>query len=80
MPGDDHPDLVAKSKAAERLFNERLGTGRWRSQEEIEGFFTGLEILDPGVVPLPMWRPDVTGPTDMAEIHLSFIGGVGRKP
>ncbi len=78
--GDEHPELTAKSEAVEKLFNERLGTGRWRTKQEILSFFGGLELLDPGVVPLPMWRPEVTGPTDMAEIHHSFVGGLARKP
>ncbi|MET8179316.1 SAM-dependent methyltransferase [Streptomyces sp. NPDC005336] len=36
---------------------EFLGTGRFRTMEEIEGYFRGLELVAPGVVPLPMWRP-----------------------
>ena len=49
----------------------------------VERFFTGLDILDPGVVSLPKWRPDAVDigqpeqPTDAA---VSVYGGVGRKP
>ncbi|MEV4000579.1 SAM-dependent methyltransferase [Actinomadura sp. NPDC049753] len=28
------------------------------SPDQIRGFFTGLDLIDPGVVPLPHWRPD----------------------
>ncbi|UGQ15690.1 SAM-dependent methyltransferase [Yinghuangia sp. ASG 101] len=35
-----------------------LGTGRFRTLEEITAYFDGLELLDPGVVYLPQWRPD----------------------
>ena len=48
-----------------------------RSHEEIVGFFDGLEMVEPGVVPIPLWRPEASrfsGPTDVAE-----RGGVGRK-
>ena len=48
-----------------------------RSHEQIAGFFEGLEMVEPGVVPIPLWRPEesrFSGPTDVAE-----RGGVGRK-
>ena len=49
----------------------------------VERFFTGLDLLDPGVVSLPRWRPDPSDlgqpgqPTDAA---VSVYGGLGRKP
>jgi S-adenosyl methyltransferase len=49
----------------------------------VERFFTGLDLLDPGVVSLPRWRPDPNDlgqqgqPTDAA---VSVYGGLGRKP
>ncbi len=49
----------------------------------VEQFFTGLDVLDPGVVSLPRWRPDPSDlgqaaqPTDAA---VSVYGGLGRKP
>ena len=32
-------------------------TQRHRSHAEVTGFFDGLELLDPGVVPVQRWRP-----------------------
>jgi len=29
-----------------------------RSPEQIAAFFTGLELIEPGLVPCPRWRPD----------------------
>jgi hypothetical protein len=49
-----------------------------RSREQIAGFLDGLELVDPGVVPCPMWRPDVSPLAPAKEVAL--IGGVGRKP
>jgi hypothetical protein len=49
----------------------------------VERFFAGLDLLDPGVVSLPRWRPDSNDlgqsgrPTDEA---VSVYGGLGRKP
>jgi hypothetical protein len=51
-----------------------------RSHAEISRFFTGLELIDPGLVPGVQWRPapsptpPTTGPTDL------FYAGVARKP
>ncbi|MBW8802359.1 MAG: SAM-dependent methyltransferase, partial [Catenulisporales bacterium] len=30
----------------------------WRGGEQIERLFEGFTLLDPGVVPLPLWRPE----------------------
>lgn len=50
---------------------------RLRPPEEIASFFDGLELVPPGVVTCPQWRPDVhvTGPAEV-----DAFGGVGRKP
>ncbi|MBP0458918.1 SAM-dependent methyltransferase [Streptomyces montanisoli] len=37
---------------------------RWRSRAEIEPFFEGLEIVDPGLVPAPRWYKDTPAPRD----------------
>src|SRR6201999_741168 len=63
-PGAAHPEASRKALEVERVFNQTLGTGRWRGHDEIAGYFDGLELLDPGVVPLAEWRPDAgDGPT-----------------
>ncbi|MEU6784038.1 SAM-dependent methyltransferase [Nonomuraea angiospora] len=79
-PGAEHPEASAQAYAAEKLFNETLGTGRWRTREEILACFDGLELLEPGLVPLPEWRPS-SG--DFARPGLSrhtLAGAVARKP
>jgi hypothetical protein len=50
-----------------------------RSPEQIGGFFEGLEILEPGVVSTPRWRPDV-GADDDLPAELDVFCGVARKP
>ncbi len=40
-------------------------------------FFDGTDVLDPGVVRLPLWKPD-RPPEDIHKVWL--YGGVGRKP
>ncbi|WP_282700365.1 SAM-dependent methyltransferase [Streptomyces sp. CC219B] len=48
-----------------------------RSVEEIAAFFDGLDLVDPGVVPVTDWRPE---PTDPAAPAVDAYGAVGRKP
>jgi hypothetical protein len=47
-----------------------------RSPEQITGFFEGLDLLDPGVVSIPHWRP-APGPVPPA---MDGYCGVARKP
>ena len=48
------------------------------SQEEILSFFDGLDLVPPGVVPVPHWNGD--GPAlDQQAPTATFIGGVARK-
>jgi S-adenosyl methyltransferase len=56
---------------------------RVRSRPEIERFFAGLDLIEPGVVSLPRWRPDPSdiGRPDMPDdAAVSVYGGIARKP
>jgi S-adenosyl methyltransferase len=50
-----------------------------RSLEQIAGFFDGLDMLEPGLVPTPRWRPD---PVDIkGDVRdVDQFCAVGRKP
>jgi S-adenosyl methyltransferase len=53
---------------------------RLRSPEQVAGFFEGLELVEPGVVSCPRWRPD---PAELAAglpPEMDQFAGVGRKP
>jgi hypothetical protein len=47
-----------------------------RSPEQFTRYFEGLELVEPGVVPVPHWRPD----PDSAPVEIYSYCGVGRKP
>lgn len=49
-----------------------------RSRQGLIHFFDRLELLDPGVVSLPQWRP--APGTLYADREIAFFCGVGRKP
>ena len=50
--------------------------------EELTGFFDGLELVEPGVVRIPLWRPDLGEAPEVGETseELPALAGVGRKP
>ncbi|MFB8247538.1 SAM-dependent methyltransferase [Streptomyces sp. NPDC055952] len=48
-----------------------------RTVDEITSFFDGLKLLDPGVVSVPLWRPD---PADPAPEVIAEHGGLALKP
>ena len=49
-----------------------------RTPEEIASFFDGLELVEPGVVSCPRWRPEASDGDLPAEVDA--YGGVARKP
>ncbi len=51
-----------------------------RSPEQIAGFFEGLELVEPGVVSCPRWRPDPADVSGGLPAEVDAFGGVGRKP
>jgi hypothetical protein len=51
-----------------------------RDRDQITAFFTGYELLEPGLVTLPRWRPDSGDEPDSdAAAPLPAYGGLGRK-
>ncbi|WP_062347953.1 SAM-dependent methyltransferase [Herbidospora yilanensis] len=48
-----------------------------RSPERLARFFDDLDLLDPGVVSLPQWRPDTL--TDYRDREVYQYGGLARK-
>ena len=62
---------------AERVYR-RTDNPLWvRSRAELTALFDGFELLDPGVVWVPEWRPDTPESAEDAE-RAVFMGGVGR--
>ncbi|BCB91743.1 hypothetical protein Psuf_090560 [Phytohabitans suffuscus] len=48
-----------------------------RSPEQVRDCFEGLELLDPGLVSISLWRPD---PAGTAAVAVDGYGAVARKP
>jgi hypothetical protein len=73
-------DAVPESAALEQVLMQTVGSGRMRSREEITRFFDGLELVGPGVVFLPEWRPDATVWYPLEIAAKLMMSGMGYKP
>ncbi len=49
-----------------------------RRPDELASFFDGLDLIDPGVVPCPRWKPDTSGGAGAADEAFACCG-VARK-
>ncbi|KOT62921.1 MULTISPECIES: SAM-dependent methyltransferase [Streptomyces] len=54
------------TRVAEQKLQATFGRGRWRTDEEIIGLFGDLELLEPGLVTCPLWRPGFAPGGDVA--------------
>lgn len=50
-----------------------------RSRDEIARFFDGLDMVEPGLVPIDEWRPDGGTPPPAGRRVPPIFGGLGRK-
>jgi hypothetical protein len=75
--GDFHQHLYEGEVT--QLYKNATASLTVRSHDEILPFFDGFELLDPGLVQAPLWRPDGEAP-DVEELRrVAFYGGVGVK-
>jgi hypothetical protein len=63
----------------EQTYLSVLGTGRFRTKEQLQAFFGDLEMVEPGLVYLPEWRPEEPAPHDMTVAEKLMAGAIGRK-
>lgn len=67
-----------KAEEATQQFRRSVTDFSMRTRAEITDLFDGLELLDPGVVYLPEWRPDAGDDIGDAR-RTSTFAGVARK-
>jgi hypothetical protein len=65
-------------------WDEALSSGRSdvhpRTRAEFEEFFTGLDMIGPGIVAVSDWRPDPSAEEHPTPVEASIFGAVARKP
>jgi SAM-dependent methyltransferase len=73
------PDFDPEAMAALAAASEQGGIANVpRSLADTEPFFAGLELVEPGLVPMATWRPDPGAGQDPRSVYA--YGGVARKP
>jgi hypothetical protein len=75
---------TADSRPAEIRLAEELGKrsstpGRGRTHAEVLAFFAGFDLVEPGLVWAPQWRPDRPEDVGPHPERLVTYAGVGRK-
>jgi SAM-dependent methyltransferase len=77
-----HPardDDVGIANAATSQYNEKVATPMTRrTKVEIARFFDGLQLVEPGIVPMVEWRPDPW--EQVPRTYSPAYCGVARKP
>ncbi|MFC0003357.1 SAM-dependent methyltransferase [Micromonospora siamensis] len=74
---DDGRDGTGERAEAERVYR-RTDSQLWiRGRREMIDLFDGFDLVEPGVVWVPQWRPESPESAEDAE-RAVFMGGVGR--
>jgi hypothetical protein len=74
--GDFHQHVDGDAAA---VYQNSTASLTVRSHEQILPFFEGFDLIEPGLVQVPLWRPDGP-PPDVDELRrIGFYGGVGVK-
>jgi SAM-dependent methyltransferase len=81
-PEDAATDAVRRIE--KQLLDSAIGTGWFRTLDEIRSLFPDQDLLDPGVVACHQWpRPNTEEPDSIAEttnwIRACIAGGIGQK-
>ncbi|HKS49829.1 MAG TPA: SAM-dependent methyltransferase [Amycolatopsis sp.] len=63
-----------------RMFGPTHPPVTLRSPERQADFFTGLELVEPGIVPVQLWRPDEGDIIDRNPELTEVYAGLARKP
>jgi hypothetical protein len=69
-------ERAEEQKSIRQLTRQTTTPVQYRSRAQVARLFTGLDIVEPGIVPLTDWHPD-------SKVHAreaSLLAAVGRKP
>jgi hypothetical protein len=79
-PADGSEGSTLAREIERRFRTSSMGTGRYRTRDEIESMLKGVDLLEPGLVQLDQWWPEgpLSKPNSLVETLI--LGAVGRKP
>lgn len=73
---EGRPDAAASHR---ELYSRTPTPMTMRSREQIARFLDGFDLVDPGLVWLPLWRPDDPGAAARQPERMTGFAGVGRR-
>ncbi|SNQ47208.1 S-adenosyl methyltransferase [Frankia canadensis] len=73
-------DLNPDVERAAEVYRQRGVAIHPRSHAQIMRFFDGLELVEPGLVPVHRWHPDDPGLAAVPDAQVSAYGAVAAKP
>ncbi len=72
------PDTIARFEA---IYRHSTHPTIARPRARIAALFEGLDVVEPGLVPTPLWRPDAArDPLTDEPARAGILAGVGRAP
>ena len=72
------PRTTDEGKQVQSVYSKTNAQLVLRGRAQVEPFFEGFELVEPGLVSMPNWRPD--GPVDQEDpVVFTGFAGVGRK-
>jgi len=77
--GYEAEEETAEWREARRLYERSVTNTTLRNEGEVARLFDGFELVEPGVVRLPAWRPQSPDDLDGAERSFPGFCAVGRK-
>ena len=75
--GDFHPPGTEDEAAA--AYQNAAAPLALRTHSQIGTYFNGFDLLEPGLVQAPLWRPDGRKPRQGDLAKIGIYAGVGRK-
>ncbi|MGH4010399.1 MAG: SAM-dependent methyltransferase [Pseudonocardiaceae bacterium] len=76
--GDDGA-LVAGLEAFHNFYHIPVPLLTFRSPTQVARFFDRLDLVEPGIVPLPLWHPELDGDLGLNPESFPACCGLGRK-
>jgi O-methyltransferase involved in polyketide biosynthesis len=67
------------SSVQQRYNEQAMAAYHLRRPDQLASFFDGLDLVDPGVVPCPLWKPDVRDGSAAPSGQAAAYCGVARK-
>ena len=75
----ENDELLAAFALFDQLNLGRRPAVNLRSAEQLASFFAGLDLVEPGLVPVPLWRPDSQEDVGRNPERIPMYAGLARK-